>query len=99
MLLFRLFPAVPTCGAFQRPVYVTASFVDRNNLFIEDLAQDEIEVYEDGQLRKIEFQAQEELPTVYGLVFDRAMLGVFPEDERAFSPSAPGAMSARNVAY
>ncbi|MFH1573699.1 MAG: hypothetical protein ABIG68_06920, partial [Acidobacteriota bacterium] len=47
----------------------------------------------------IEFQAQEELPTVYGLVFDRAMLGVFPEDERAFSPSAPGAMSARNVAY
>ena len=37
------------------PVYVTASFVDKNNLFIESLSNDEVQVLENGQVRRIEF--------------------------------------------
>jgi len=73
--------------------------VDRNNLFIEDLTTDEIEILENEQPRPVEFIAKDELPTVYGMLFDRRMLGEHPEDERLSSRGVPGAMGARNVAY
>jgi hypothetical protein len=43
--------------------------------------------------------AREELPTVFGIIFDRAMLGEFPEDERRAGSLVPGPTAARNVAY
>jgi len=86
-------------GPQKRPVYVSASLVDRNNLFIENLNPDEIQILEDGKPREIEFMASVELPTVYGIVFDRTMLGAYPDDERTGRGLASGPLSARNIAY
>jgi hypothetical protein len=85
--------------AGKRPVYVTASFRDKKDLFIENLGRDEVEVLEDGSPRKIEFMARDELPTVYGLLFDRAMFPESIEDERYSERAVTGALSARNMAY
>lgn len=78
---------------------MTASFLDRNDLFIENLQQNEIEIFEDGQPRQIEFMARDELPSVYGIVFDRAMLPDVSERERSGLQSRSSATSARDIAY
>src|SRR5205823_976388 len=76
----RAFPPEPR----QRgPVYVTASFVDKNNLFIESLSKDEVQVLENGQVRRIEFMASDEIPVVYGLIFERALFSESQADDRS----------------
>lgn len=79
--------------------YVSASLTDKNGLFIEDLGAGEVEVLEDGQPRKIEFMASNEVPTAYGILFDRAMMGESPDVDRRVGGQVPSAMAARNVAY
>ncbi len=88
-------------GAFaqKRPVYVTASFLDKNDLFLENLGRDEVEILEDGQPRRIEFMAMDELPTVYGILFERDMLPENIDDERFSDSMIPTAASARSIAY
>ncbi len=86
-------------AAGKRPIYITASFRDKSDLFIENLGRDEIEILEDGSPRKIEFMARDELPTVYGLLFDRAIFPESIEDERYNERAVTGALSARNMAY
>lgn len=81
------------------PVYVSASLTDKNGLFIEDLGAGEVEILENGQPRKIEFIASGEVPTAYGILFDRAMMGESPDLERRVGGQLPSAMAARNVAY
>lgn len=83
----------------QVPVYVTASFTDRNNLFIEDLSRDEIQILENGNRRTIELFAKDELPTVYALLFDRDMLGSTWESYSARSRVSSGATSSRDLAF
>jgi hypothetical protein len=78
---------------------VTASLIDKNNLFIEDLEEEEVQILENGELRKIEFMAQEELPTVYGIIIDRAMLGAFLDDENRRGAGFPRAPQARGLIY
>ncbi len=85
--------------ASKTPVYVTASLTDRNNLFIEDLAQDEIVIQENGRDRKIEFMAKDEIPTVYGILFERGMLPEFPEEDRSGLLRGRSAASAKDIAY
>jgi len=82
----------------KKPVYVTASFLDRNGLFIEDLQMGEVEIFEDNRPRKIEFMAKEEIPTVYGLFFDRSMLPEAPARDRMSSGVVPNSVVARDVA-
>jgi len=98
LLVAGAFGPVPAV-AEKRPVFVTASFLNRNDLFIEDLQQNEIEVQEGGHPRQIEFMAREELPSVYGLVFDRAMLPEVTERERSGFESRSSSTSARDIAY
>jgi len=84
--------------AQEIPVYVSASFTDRNNLYVEDLAPEEVEILQDGKPRRIEFMARDELSAAYGIIFERALLGE-PGDERRFGLSDAGAAAARNLAY
>jgi hypothetical protein len=83
----------------KRPVYVTASFTDKNDLFIENLQQSEIEIFENNQPRKIEFMARDELPTVYGIVFDRGMLPESSDQDRPSGQAVPKSIAARDLAY
>ncbi len=81
------------------PVYVTASFVDRNHLYIEDLEEGEVTIRENGEPRTIEFMAKAQLPVAYALLFNLSFLGEFPEDERRGTLRFSGASNARNLAY
>jgi len=83
----------------RTPVFVTASLVDKNNLFIEDLTQAEIQILENDQPRAIEFMAQDELPVAYGILFDRAMLSEFEDIDLARQAGRTGSVSGRDLAY
>jgi VWFA-related protein len=92
-----LFPV--WAAAARTPVFVTASLIDKNNLFIEDLTQDEIQILENDQPRPIKFMAKDELPVAYGIVFDRAMLPDFEDIDRSRRAGKTGAVSGRDIAY
>jgi hypothetical protein len=85
--------------ATKRPVYITASFRDKNDLFIENLSRDEVEILENGKPRAIEFIARDEIPSVYGIIFDRGMLPESIDDERFSARMNTGALTARSMAY
>ena len=90
-------PLIVATEAEKGPVFVTASLTDKNSLFIEDLSQDEIQILEDGQSRKVELMAKDQLPVAYGLLFDRALFGESWEHERKTQSGGP--TSARDIAY
>lgn len=85
--------------AGEAPAYATASLTDRNNLFIENLGLDEIQIFENDKLRKIELLAKDELPTVYGILFDRSMLTDSWESDRTRAMTFSTAVSGRDIAY
>ncbi len=107
ILLAALAPSMRACmaqaqsrtAAKKKPVYVTASFVDKKGLFIENLQKSEVEILENNQPREIEFMARDELPTVYGIVFDRAMLPDREDTERPGQQEVPVNVAARDIAY
>lgn len=81
-------------------VYVTASFQDRNGLFLENLSKADLQVTEDGKAREIEFLAMDELPVVYGLIFERGLIPDYDrQDRRTIVDQIPGIRSAQEVAY
>mgnify|MGYP001065649118 CR=1 FL=1 len=89
--------ALPTS---QTPIYVTASLTDRNGLFVEDLGLEEIQISENDQPRKLEFMARDEIPVVYGIIFDLSMLPERPDDDhRGATLQISSASSARSMAY
>lgn len=47
----------PVQAAQKTAVFVTASFLDRNRLYVDNLKRDEVRVFEDGQPREVEFLA------------------------------------------
>jgi hypothetical protein len=65
-------PALALSGKQQ--VYITASFLDRQSLYIENLQASEIQIFENGSPKKIELIARDEIPVIYGLLFDRSLL-------------------------
>jgi VWFA-related protein len=86
----------------KTPIYVTASFLDRNRLFIENLSRDEVRIFENGKPREVEYLAGEEVPAVYGMLFDRSLLAQTDEAMdilRRDQTNVPGATAAVNVAY
>jgi hypothetical protein len=83
----------------KRPVFVTASFLGKNRLFLEDLSRDEIRVFEAGQPRTIEFFSGPEVPTVYGILFDRAILPQPDEEPRPNPNVISVSTAATNTAY
>jgi len=85
--------------AQKTAVFVTASFQDRNRLYIENLSRDEIRVSENGQVREVGYFAGTEVPVAYGLIFDRALLPEPFEDARPDQYNIPSAAAAFNVAY
>lgn len=89
-------PALP---AQKRPVFVTASFLGKNRMYLEDLSREEIRVFENGQPREIEFFAGDEVPTAYGVLFDRSFLPLPYEDLRRDPNVIPSSMAATNTAY
>jgi hypothetical protein len=83
-------------------VYVSASFTGNNGLFVENLAQEEVQILVDDQPRRIAFMARDELPAVYGLIFDHALLPQIAGEERATRSGTPvisSAAAAKNIAY
>lgn len=101
VLLFGwLIAFLPAPLAAKAPVYVTASFVDKRGLFIEDLNREEVQVFENDQSHEVEFIARDEIPVVYGLIFDLSML---PEgqdvDYRGSRLTISAASAARSMAY
>ncbi len=94
-----VFLCTSSIPAQKRPVYVTASFTDRNDIFMENLTADEVEIREEEQPRKIEFLAMEQLPTVYGVLIESALLADSAGDTRYDSRGIPGANLARNILY
>jgi hypothetical protein len=98
LLAFLLCWPAPALPAQKTPVFVTASFLGRNRLFLEDLSREEIKVYENGQPREVEFFAGSEVPVVYGLLFDRALLPRAFEDLSPYQYGIPSAQAAVNVA-
>jgi hypothetical protein len=84
----------------KRQVYVTASFVDKESLYVENLQMDEVQILENGNARKIELMVREEMPAVYGLLFDRTLLA---EDRSGNRQNLHGitssATAARDMAY
>lgn len=96
-LLILSAPFVVATGVEKGPVFVTASLIDKNSLFIEDLSPDEIQILEDGQSRKVELMAKDQLPVAYGLLFDRSLFGESWEHDRMTNPRGP--TSARDIAY
>jgi len=100
LLLASLFCwTTPDLPPQKRPVFVTASFLGKNRMFLEDLSRDEIRIFENGQPRTIEFFSGPEVPTVYGILFDRAILPQPFEELRPNPNAIPGSMAATNVAY
>ncbi len=85
--------------AQKRPVFVTASFLGKNHMYLEDLKREEIRIYENGQPREVEFFAGAEVPTAYGILFDRSFLPMPFEDPRPDSNVIPISMAATNAAY
>jgi VWFA-related protein len=89
-----------TARAQTREAFVTASFTDRRELLIEDLERQEIEILENDTPRRIEFMARDEVPTVYGILFDRSLL---LDEEGGYRignlPPQLGAGAAKSLAY
>jgi VWFA-related protein len=96
LFLTLILPAVSTALAQTKQVYVTASLVDRNHLFIENLTPDEVQIFEDGQPRKIEFLAMEQLPAVYGLLIERALM---PEADVDAQSAMAGATLPKDILF
>jgi len=92
--------ALAAASSAKRQVYVTASFTDRESLFIEDLRMDEVQILENNIPKKIELMVRDEMPTVYGLLFDKSLLA---EDRAAgptYRPGMPSATAAaRDMAF
>jgi VWFA-related protein len=86
--------------AQTREVFVTATFEDKRQLLIEDLQRQEIEILENDKPRQIEFMARDEVPTVYGILFDRSILPEKEENYRGGNiPPQPGGGTAKSLAY
>ena len=75
-------------------VYVTASLVDRNHLFVENLTSDEVRILEDGNPRAIRFNAMDQLPTAYGILIERSLM---PEADVDVRSAMAGATLAKNI--
>ncbi len=82
-----------------RPVFVTASFLDKNHLYLENLSREEVRVFENGQPRQVEYLASKDVPFVYGLLFDREVLPQPFEEPGRGAYGVSTATAASNVAY
>lgn len=90
----------PACMAQRKPIFVSASFSDRNDLYIENLNRDEVELSENNQLRDIEFLARDELPTAFAILFDTSMFaGTMELPRRIPGSAAYGAAAAAEIAF
>jgi VWFA-related protein len=83
----------------RKPVFVNASFLGKNRMFVENLTAAEIRVFENGKPRTVEFFAGAEVPGIYGMVFDREILPQPFEDPRRDANTIPSSMAAMNVAF
>jgi hypothetical protein len=84
----------------KRQAYVTASFTDKESLFIEDLSMDEVQILENNIPKKIELIVGEALPTIYGLLFDRSLLVEEQSVGPNYRPGLPSpAAAARDMAF
>jgi VWFA-related protein len=83
----------------KKPVFVSASFLGQNRLFIEDMRREELRILENGKPREIEFFAGVEVPTVYAILFDRAILPEPFDFPRSDPNRIPISTAATNVAY
>ena len=88
-------------GAFaqKNQIFVTASLTDRRGLFIEDLDRQEIQILEGGQPRRVEFIAREEVPTVYGILFDHDLVQEESNQHWGSRLDVSNTNAAKNFAY
>jgi hypothetical protein len=99
-LIISLCLLVQLGSAQKTPVFVTASFQDRNGLFVENLTSSEVQVSEDGQSRSIELFARDELPAVFGIIIQRAVISEqWAQQWRPGMAPGPALSSPRDLAY
>jgi hypothetical protein len=99
-ILFTLPLILAATPLENREVYVTASFTNEDSLFIEDLRPDEVQILENDKPQKIELLLREEIPTIYGLLFDRSLLGEDHSVGSSYRPEIPSAATAaRDMAF
>ena len=105
MVMIRVFIALVLCGSFsgllpqKKAVYVTASFLGSNRLYLENLTREDIRVFEGDQPREVQYFAGGEVPVAYGVLFDRELLPQPDEDPRIDELRISASTAARNVAY
>lgn len=100
-LMMALLLCIPTQHAApqKRPVFVSASFLGKDRLYVEDVSREEVRIYENGQPREIEFFAGAEVPAAYGILFDRDILPEPFDEPRRIQERVPVSMAATNVAF
>ena len=91
--------SAPVQAAQKTAVFVNASFLDKNRLYVENLKREEVRVFEDGQPREVEFFAGEEVPVAYGILLDRVLLPDPVEESRPYPDNVSSSTAALNVAY
>ena len=99
LLALLLFAPSPPLSTEKTPVYVAASFLDRNRLQVENMSREEIRVSENGTSRVVEFFAGVEVPVAYGLLFDRSLLPKPFEDPSRDQYLTATATTVPSVAY
>jgi VWFA-related protein len=102
LFLILLFTALLPLASYAQPrqVFVTASLIDKRDLFIENLERQEVQILENDQPRNIEFMARDEVPAVYGLLFDRSLMPEHEETPRFDSRQGVSTSSAvKSLAY
>jgi VWFA-related protein len=99
LLASLLCSAVSAVTHSWKPVFVSASFLGKNRMFIEDLSPDEVRVYENGKPRTIEFLAGREVSVAYGILFDQSILPQPFDDPRLDANRVSTSMAAMNVAF
>ena len=86
--------------AQRKPIFVSASFSDRNGLHIDNLNRGEVELLENNQLRDIELLARNDIPTAFAFLFDTSLAGGTMEGRRRIPGSATsGAPAAMEIAF
>jgi hypothetical protein len=86
-------------GDASTQVFATASFRDRSGFFIENLAKDEVQVFENNEPRTVEFLAGPEMQAVYGIVVDRAVIPDGFENQAGVVRGTSPAAMLQNIAY
>ena len=103
--MIRIFIGLALCWSAtgllpqKKAVFVTASFLGNNRLYLENLTREDVRVFEGDKPREVEYFAGKEVPVAYGILFDRELLPQPDDDPRLDEIRVSASTAARNVVY